>query len=351
MYTRSLRGGEALRIGVFGAGAIGGFLGILLSSAGAAVTLVGRRSLVDARPRLSAVLHDGRAASPSPSLDVHEEAEALADVDVVLVTVKSQATGEAAEALAAAVPEGTPIVSFQNGLGNAAALRERLGPRVVPGMVSFNVIREEDGARFRQTTIGPLIAGCGEPSQAPLMEALSRTFADAGLPLDVHADIEPVLAGKLLLNLNNGVCAATGLPLVASLRSQAARWCFARCMREGLAAMRRAGLRPRNVIGMPPGLIARFLPLPNFVVLPLARKLVAADPSARSSTLQDLEAGKTTEIGYLNGAIVELAARHGVPAPANAVITETVRQLEGGPRPLVFPTPEELRARIGAASA
>ena len=75
----------------------------------------------------------------------------------------------------------------------------------------------------------------------------------------------------------------------------------------------------------PRGLIARFLPLPNVVVLPLARKLVAADPSARSSTLQDLEAGKTTEIGYLNGAIVELAARHGLTAPANAVLTFITR--------------------------
>jgi 2-dehydropantoate 2-reductase len=344
----------ALRVGVFGAGAIGGYLGVRLSAAGAAVILVGRRDLVECRERLHAVALDGREVQPGAGLEVTDDPAALAHVDVVLVTVKSQATAAAGEALGRHVPADATVVSFQNGLRNAAVLRRALGPRVVAGMVSFNVFREHDGARFRQATRGPLVAGTGQGAgasdelHATRMRALAERFEAGALPLRLYDAIDDVLAGKLLLNLNNGICAATGLPIAESLRSRDARWCLSRCMREGLGALRAAGYRPTSVIGLPPGLIARALLLPNAILLRIAKKLVSADPGARSSTLQDLDAGKPTEIDELNGAIAALAREHRRPSPANDTVTELVHQLEGGVTPLPFVTPAELRQRIAA---
>ena len=92
------------------------------------------------------------------------------------------------------------------------------------------------------------------------------------------------------------------------------------------------------------------LQMPNFLVMLVARKMVSLDPSARSSTLQDLDAGKPTEIGDLNGAIADLARAHGLRAPANQTITELIRELETAERPLTFIEPSALRARIDAAS-
>lgn len=337
-----------MRIGVLGAGAIGGYLGVRLSAGGAAVTLVGRRSLVELRARLHAIDLEGHEQRPSESLVVTEDPASLRDADVVLVTVKSNATAEATELLAEHAGPQAAVVSFQNGLSNAKILREGLGPRVVAGMVAFNVVREADGACLRQATRGPLISGVGEGAVAEAVERLAVAFERGGLPLERRADIEGVLAGKLLLNLNNGICAATGLPIAASLRSRDARWCLSRCMREGLAAMRAEGLRPVSVLGLPPSIIARALLLPNAILLRVAKRLVSADPEARSSTLQDLDAGKPTEIDALNGSIVALARAHGVPCPANTTVVETIRELERSSPPLPFLTAQQLRERIAA---
>jgi len=354
----------ALRVGVLGAGAIGGYLGIRLSAAGAAVVLVGRRELVEHRERLHAVTLEGAEIRPSAGLEVTEDPAALAKAEVVLVTVKSLATAEAGETVERHAPADATVVSFQNGLRNAEVLRKVLGARVVAGMVTFNVFREDHGACFRQATRGPLVAGVDEASSrggrpsaaaaaaghhAERMRGLAERLAVAGLPLQLHPAIDDVLAGKLLLNLNNGVCAATGLPIVASLRSGDARWCFSRCMLEGLAALRSEGYRPRSVIGLPPAIIARALRLPDAILLRVAKKLVSADPGARSSTLQDLDAGKATEIDELNGAIAALCRAQGRAAPANATIAEIVHSLEGQAPPLPFVTPAELRQRIECA--
>ena len=339
-----------MHIGVLGAGAIGGYLGVCLSAAGAAVTLVGRRSLVEQRERLHAVTLEGQEHRPGGSIVVTDDPGALADAGVVLVTVKSQATSEAAQIIAAHANPQATVVSFQNGLGNAVTLRKTLGERVVAGMVAFNVFREDEGAKFRQATRGALVAGSGTGAHAETMNALAAAFEKHGPALTLRDDIDDVLAGKLLLNLNNGICAVTGLPIAQSLRSPDARWCLSRCMLEGLAAVRAAGYHPKSVIGLPPSIIARALRLPNAILLRIAKRLVSADPSARSSTLQDLDAGKPTEIDELNGAIVALSRSHQLPCPANTTVVEIVRQLEASTPPLPFVEPAQLRARIEALS-
>lgn len=341
----------ALRVGVLGAGAIGGYLGVRASAAGAEVTLVGRSTLIELRERLHAIALDGTVVRPHASLAIADDPAALASADVVLVTVKSRDTAQAGAALLRHATEDATVVSFQNGLANAATLREPLGPRVVAGMVSFNVRREHDGAALRQLTRGPLVAGRGQGLHAQRMQALAELLDAGGLPLRLHDAIDDVLAGKLLLNLNNGICAATGLPILDSLRSPDARWCLSRCMLEGLATLRAAGYRPATVLGLPPAVIARALRLPNAILLRVAGRLVSADPDARSSTLQDLDAGKPTEIDELNGAIVALARAHQRNAPANATVTAIVHALEGHAPPLSFVPPDELRRRIEARTA
>jgi 2-dehydropantoate 2-reductase len=121
-------------------------------------------------------------------------------------------------------------------------------------------------------------------------------------------------------------------------------------MREGLSVMRAAGLRPASVIGIPPSIIARLLALPDAIVLRVARSLVAIDPRAKSSTLQDLEAGKPTEIDDLSGEIVRLAGSIGRDAPVNRAIVEAVHALESGPGPLRFWSPELLHQRLSRAA-
>lgn len=337
-----------MRVGVFGAGAIGSFLGIRLSSVGVPVTLVGRASLVQARDVLVALGVDGTEARPGADLVATSDHAALADVDVCLVSVKSRDTTEAARNMAGVLAPEAVVVSFQNGLRNPARLREVLKQTVVPGMVSYNVLREGAGG-FRQATSGPIVTGPGEGDAVARMQELAEAFKRAGEHFELRKRVGDVMSGKLLLNLINGVCAVTGLTIAEAMRSRTVRWSFAQLMREGLKVMRAAGLRPATVLGIPPGAIARMLAMPDAIVLRVAKKLVSIDPRAKSSTLQDLEAGKATEIDDLSGEIVRLAAQAGKAAPANRIIVDTVHSLEIAAPPLPFLTPEALRERIAAA--
>src|SRR5690606_11065049 len=100
-----------------------------------------------------------------------------------------------------------------------------------------------------------------------LLEAVRDVLAPTDLPLALRRDIAQVAASKLLVNLNNGVGAATGLSVRDALRSEDARRCFSLCMTEGLRVLRAAGIRPSMVYGLPPALFAMALRLPNAIFL------------------------------------------------------------------------------------
>ena len=208
-----------MRVGVFGAGAIGSFLGIRLSAAGVPVTLVGRSSLVQARDVLVALGVDGSEVKPGDDLVAVSEHAALAEVDICLVSVKSRDTMNAARSLAEVLAPEAVVVSVQNGLRNPARLREVLTQAVVPGMVSYNVLREGAGG-FRQATSGPIVTGPGEGPAAAKMKELAAAFVRAGDKFELRKRVGDVMCGKLLLNLINGVCAVTGMTIAEAMRSR-----------------------------------------------------------------------------------------------------------------------------------
>ncbi len=337
--------GPSLRVGVFGAGAIGSYLGICLSSAGTPVVMVARRGLVEVRAELRAVSVGGVEKRPGDDFVVTEDVGALDDVDVCLLTVKSSDTASVVGALSRAVPSDAVVVSFQNGVHNAERLRAQLSHRVLAGMVGFNVLREPP-ASFLQLARGALVIERVEGAGQASIDQLVRAFADADQELDVSASIADVLAGKLLVNLNNGVGAATGLTISESLRSRDARWCFAACIREGVAVMKAAGIRPAKVVALGPAALAKMLTMPDFIVLAAARRMIDIDDRAVTSTLLDIKRGRPTEIGDLNGEIVRIAKSAGVPAPVNALVTDIVRGLERSGPPPSFIRATELRRRL-----
>lgn len=326
------------RVGIYGAGAIGGYLGVQLSSQGCPVTMLARPSLLEVGDRLAAFNLAGDEHRPGPDLRLTEDPGELAEVEIVLLTVKSRHTSGAGDVLAGLLRPETPVVSLQNGLDNPRRLREAGVRDCLPGMVSFNVVRTNDGAHFRQATSGPVIVH-DHPVHAGALDGLGDALVAAGDVLERRKDMREVQAGKLLLNLNNGICALTGLPIAASIRDRRLRRALAACMREALAIYRAAGIVPARMTALPPRAVARLLPLPDPIVLNVAPSLVSIDPQAKSSTLQDLERGVPTEIDDLNGALVALAAEADVRAPVNRWVTETIHGLERAGRPTRFLDP------------
>ena len=328
---------EAL-VAVAGAGSVGCYIGGCLALEGRRVAFLARPELADAIARhglcISALDGGDRAFAPWAIRPAVDPADAFAQADVILVTVKSGATEEMADLIARHAPPDAIVVSLQNGVGNVHNLRRRLGDErvVVGGMVPFNVVQTQEASgrpRFHRATSGTLLVDAEIPGLRALLDV-------SGVRVREHSDMPAVQWGKLLLNLNNALNALAGLPLATQLADRNWRLLLAEAIEEALAVFRAIGIRPARIESVPPRLIPFILRLRDGVFRLAARRMLAIDPQARSSMWEDLERRRSTEINYLQGAIVTMATKLGVPAPINARITDLVLLAEaagaGSPR-------------------
>ncbi|HEV8692361.1 MAG TPA: 2-dehydropantoate 2-reductase [Ideonella sp.] len=325
-----------------GAGSVGGYVGGCLQAAGAEVHFVGRPRMLEAwrANGLRVTDQDGRDERvPAAALRLSADVPVGLAPALVLLAVKCGATREAAASLATALPAGTPVLSLQNGLGNAEAGRE-VAPALnwLPGMVPYNIAELAPGHLHRGT--GGKLAAQDDPALRPWVPV----FDAARLPLRLHADLKPVQWGKLLLNLNNPVNALSGLPLRAELMQRGYRQVFAALQREALAALKAAGIVPAQVAAVAPQRLPTILSLPDWLFRRVAARMLRIDPQARSSMADDLALGRTTEVDALCGEVVRLARAHGRQAPLNQRIQALVEAWAKVPAPLPAAA---LKSRLG----
>ena len=325
-----------MRFVVLGAGVIGCYVGARLAAAGQAVTLVGRPRLTEAMALQGLTVSDldGYRAHVAPqqlrlanSLAAGWPAAPDTEPTVVLLCVKGGATASAARELAACCPAGTVVLSLQNGVENVARINAE-APQLVAlaCMVPYNVVMPGPSQVHRATT------GTLRLARHPVTEAMLPLLTAAGLPTALSDDMLAVQWGKLLLNLNNPINALSGLPLREQLLQRDYRRVLAALQLEALAALKAAGIVPARVASAPPRTLPHVLRLPNWLFKRVSARMLRMDASARSSMWDDLQQGRGTEIDDLCGAVMRLAARHGIPAPRNAAITELVMAHRAGQR-------------------
>src|SRR3954470_1717078 len=330
-------------IGIAGAGSIGCFVGGMLAAGGRRVALL-------ARPRVIAEIetHGLRPTSfegfdqiiTRDQFVLSENPSVFEDAGIVLVTVKSADTAAMADIIARHAPSDVIIVSLQNGVGNAAVLRDRLpGRRVLGGMVPFNVIALGNG-RFHRATSGDIVIA--QDAALP-----AERLSVAGLTVRATDNIEGVQWGKLVLNLNNALNALADLPLRRQLAQRPWRQLFADQMAEGLAAIRAEGIKPVSPTPIPVGWMPPLLRLPNVIFEPMLGRTMKIDPEARSSMWEDLKYGRRTEIDYLQGVITEIAGRRGLQAPLSRRIVELIRQAEFDASGSPGLSPAQVRSETG----
>jgi len=304
-----------MRIGIFGAGAIGCYVGGRLAAFGEDVVLVGRR------PMRGLVTVDLDGTQKRADVNVGTDPSALATCDVVLVCVKSAQSAEAGETLSKIVSPKAIVVSMQNGVRNADVLREHL-PNVLGGIVGFNVVSKDDGT-FRRATSGPLVVEHQEGARA-IVEA----FARAGFEAIADPDIASMQWSKLVMNLNNAVSALSNAPTREIVLTPGYRKCVAAIVSEALGVMRAAGIRPKRIGPLPVAVFPYALRLPTPLIQVVARAQLKIDPEARSSMWEDLARKRHTEVDFLNGEIVRLAKSIGKTAPINARVVDLVHEVE-----------------------
>lgn len=279
--------------------------------------------------RVSDFAGSDRLAAPGTFRITDDPQAALANADIVLVTVKSLDTAAMAQSLRQLAPTARAL-SLQNGIGNTDVLRAA-GLKVVAGMVPFNIV--VTGNRFHRATGGEILVGD---------EDVAKALAVSGLPMQSHPDMAGAQWAKLLLNLNNALNALSGLPLLTQLSDRKWRRVMALQSAEALAVLRAAGIKPARLGRVPPAIVPYVLQLPNGLFGAVARQMLAIDPTARLSMYEDLLRGRPTEIDYLQGAIVALARRHTVAAPMSERVIALVKQAEAAQQDSPMLRPEQI---------
>jgi 2-dehydropantoate 2-reductase len=225
--------------------------------------------------------------------------------DLLLVAVKQHHLAAAIEDARGVVGPDTVVLSLLNGITSEALLARAFGPeKVLPAFVlGIDVVRE--GTRARYTKLGVVVFGARSNDPAdPRVVGVKELFDRAGIACRVPADILREQWWKFMLNVGvNQVSALLRAPSGAFGRVPEVRELVRLAALEVVALSARAGV----------GLVAEDVEK----IFPIVATLA---PDGKTSMLQDVEAGRKTEVEIFAGAVVELGRAHGVPTPVNEVL-------------------------------
>jgi 2-dehydropantoate 2-reductase len=305
-----------MKVAILGAGAIGAYVGASLARGGTDVSLIARGDQLAALRRDGVIVHSPRGDFSAHPPATDDPAE-IGPVDVVFLGLKAYSYAASGALLAPLLHDATAVVAAQNGVpwwyfhrhggpydghrieavDPGGATTAAIAPERAIGCVVYcsteleapGVIRHGEGTRF----------SLGEPDRSisDRCAALSDALIAGGLKAPVEADIRDEIWIKLLGNaVFNPLSVLTRATLAAMCRHPGTRALAREGMSECLAIASALGAHPR---------------------IDLEKRLQGAERVGehRTSTLQDLEAGKRLELDALLVAVVELAELTGTPAP------------------------------------
>jgi len=312
-----------MRICVFGAGAVGGYLAGYLSRGGADVSVIARGA------HLAAIRANGlMVETPGETFTTRPPASDnpadLGPQDLVLVTVKAPALPAVAATIAPLLGPDTAVAFVMNGipwwyfhphdgrqlpsLDPNGALWRAVHPDRAIGAVFWPACSVPSPGVIRLVTGAEAGTVFGEPSNAltPRLEALAGAFRAAGLPVTLTEDIRALIWRKLAFNLSAGpLCVLTETPVMDTHTEAALIECSGRVLAEAIAVAAAMGIT-LNL---------------NIPAIAEMNKTLAHRPSI----LQDLTAARSMEIEALYGVPLEMARLAGVPTPMLDVLVGLIK--------------------------
>ncbi len=299
---------------ILGAGAVGCVIGGMLAHAGRSVQLITRSAQLG-----EAVAIDGlRLRLPAGELLVHPQASQphkARPAEMILVLTKSFDTEAAIEGIRPLITDETLLVTLQNGLGNGELLA-RLCPQnqIFHGasMLPAAVVRPGlvEAKDRNENWLGPLTGGDTRP-----LSQLAADLAGVGAVLNLQEDVRPVIWQKACFNIAmNAVNTLTDSGPGLVYDSAGLRQLVYDLMDEAILVAEKTGVT-----------------LDRQKVVDLIDLSCTGHRYHIASMLQDIRAGRHSEIDQLNGALLETAEQLGLDLPNNRVITALMRARQAAP--------------------
>lgn len=325
-----------MRIGVVGAGAVGGAIAALLSRAGHEVEVTARGEHLEAIQE-HGILLSGAWGDYRAQVDATERL--TSGVELVIVATKAQ-DAPAAIRDNLVVLRGIPLVVVQNGLDSIRNAKEA-SPRsdIVGGLAIFASSYLSPG-QITVTTAGPLYLGV-EAGLSDVPARYAARILNEALPTETVPNFAGAQWTKLVINQVNALPAITGLSVQEVVATPSLRRVLTASMRECVRVGLASGVHFEKLQGLDHRTLRLFATLP----LPLPRLMarrIGPTPNP-GSTLQSIRRGQATEIDYLNGAVVRAAQAMGREAPVNTLLVELVHEVEARGS---FLRPDEVVARF-----
>lgn len=302
-----------MRFAIIGVGGVGGYFGGLLARNGEDVTFVARGAHYDALKKQGLSLKSVDVSFENLPISVVESPAHLEDPDVIFIATKTYDRDQVAEQLSASLSEKTVVIPVQNGIDNDLQL-ERIIPKaqVYPGLAY--IISERTAPGVVEQTAGPRTIFFGERKVAEnsKLRELESIMRSAGILATASPDIERELWSKFLwITTFAGMTALCRCEIGAIVNDQRAFDLYIRCLDEGIAVARAAGVV--------------FDEEARSKVIEKSEHYRHTGSHAKSSLLIDIENRRRTEIESLNGAIVRLAQENGIQVPIHESIYTAVR--------------------------
>lgn len=348
-----------LNVLVFGAGAIGTYIGGSLALAGHQLVFVEQSKVVDELRekglRLDLTLDARRKTNDSSRIDPSsfrivsslDDAIRYGPFDVALFALKSFDTQSALEGIKPFADKMPPILCFSNGVSNEPAIAEALGrEKVIYGTVTTAI-----GRRGAGDIVLEKLRGVGVAKGHPLSEQLNSALDKAYLNCKLFDDAASMKWSKMLTNLiANPTSAILDMTAREVFSDKALYKLEIQMLRECLAVMKAQNIEVVDLPGTPVRALAYATTLPLWLSKPFLARAAGAGRGAKMPSFHiDLHNGRgKSEVEYLHGAVVRAGKECGVPTPVNKVLTETLMSLTNKETPLeeFARKPEKLLGKI-----
>ena len=300
------------KIYVLGAGAVGCYFGGMLARAHHDVTFIARPQRAKAL-NASGLEMDCKAFHETIQVKASSDLSTLKDADLVLLSVKSLDTERTLTEVKSILPSKAVILSLQNGVANIDVASKIISNPVyaavvyvAAGMIGQNTMKHHGRGEL-------LVGSLGAASLADeSLQDICKLFVGAGVPCSIAPQIKSDMWLKFLVNCSFNAISGIGQISYGEM------------------------VKSPEIVKLIEEITKEFLTIAALedVKISLSEALAANDSIATtmvtqvSSTAQDLAKGKMTEIDFLNGYIVELGKRHGIPTPYNESVCALVKMME-----------------------
>jgi len=348
-----------LNVLVFGAGAIGTYIGGSLALAGHQLVFIEQPRVVeDLRERglrLDLTLDERRKTKDASRIDSSsfrivstlEDAIRYGPFDVALFALKSFDTPAALEGIKPFADKMPPILCLSNGVSNEPAIVDALGKdKVIYGTVTTAV-----GRRGAGDVVLEKLRGVGVARGHPLSEKLNNALDKAYLNSRLFDNAASMKWSKMLTNLiANPTSAILDMTAGEVFADRALYKLEIDMLRECLAVMKAQNIEVVDLPGTPVRALAWATTLPLWLSKPFLSRAAGAGRGAKMPSFHiDLHSGRgKSEVEFLHGAVVTAGKEFNVPTPVNKALTETLLALTNNEIPLeeFAHKPEKLLAKI-----